>query len=210
MPRKKLKNKRQLSKYPALDKTYNLKTRTELNDFDYIDGFHDEETGMSIRPLNDKEKEWLNNFQAEYVNAEFQPKKKRVHKKLKKENPKNTNLKKLNKLIMEYVKIINQEIQKAEIGTNSQVNIKKTVTKFKKELQSKIKKEFKYIKDFYKKDAYDRNNARNRCILTKAKASGKITGFADLNEDTFVSENMEDKIIENLDLAKDFQSSEDE
>ena len=42
----KAKNKRSRSKFPALEPKYNLKSRQELYDFDYLD------------KLSDKEKEW--------------------------------------------------------------------------------------------------------------------------------------------------------
>ncbi len=85
------KSRRGRTKYPALDPGLNLKTRTDLIDYDYVD------------KLSPEEKKWLNKFTEEYVNASVDP------KKLKK------NLHNTEKL---------------------------------------------------KKDCYDRNNARNRCILT--------------------------------------------
>jgi hypothetical protein len=51
------KNKRSRSKYAALDPSLNLKTRTDLIDYDYVN------------KLTDKEKAWLNKFTQEYVNA---------------------------------------------------------------------------------------------------------------------------------------------
>lgn len=92
-------SRRKKNKYPALNPGLNLKTRTDLIDYDYVD------------KLSPKEKAWLNKFTEEYVNASVDPK----------------NLKK---------------------------NLHNT-----KEL---------------KKDCYDRNNARNRCILTQQRAQGKI------------------------------------
>lgn len=72
------KTKRSRIKYPALDATVNLKTRQDLiSDYDYIN------------KLTPKEKEWLNKFTKEYVNAELNSKqpKKNFHKtkKLKKD-----------------------------------------------------------------------------------------------------------------------------
>ncbi len=93
----KKKNKRNNTKYPALNPSLNLKTRTDLLDYDYLD------------KLNDKEKEWLNRFTEEYTHAKFNHKGKRIQK------------------------------------TKEQV-----------------------------KDSYDRNNSRNRDILTRVRASGRL------------------------------------
>lgn len=90
-------------KYPALDPKYNLKSRSELIDYDYID------------KLSDKEKEFLNNFTEEFIGANMNHKGKKLHKK------------------------------KDQI-----------------------------------KDCYNRNNARNRDILTRAKASGKFHYMNDI------------------------------
>lgn len=107
MPEKNVKkrpNRRSKQKYPALNPRFNLKTRTDLIDYDYLD------------KLSDKEKEWLNKFSEEYINASFD--KKSLHK-----------------------------------------------TKA------------------LRKDCYDRNNSRNRDILTRSKASGQSLYLEDL-EDT--------------------------
>lgn len=62
-------NKRKRSKYPGLDKQVNLKIRAELIDHDYL------------HKLNDKELEWLSNFNEEYISGNFAHGGKRVHKK---------------------------------------------------------------------------------------------------------------------------------
>lgn len=93
----KKKNKRNNTKYPALNPSLNLKTRTDLLDYDYLD------------KLSDKEKEWLNRFTEEYTHAKFNHKGKRIQK------------------------------------SKEQV-----------------------------KDSYDRNNSRNRDILTRVRASGRL------------------------------------
>jgi hypothetical protein len=112
-------------KFPALNKQYNLKSRSDLLECDYI------------HKLNDEEKAFLNKFNEEFVNASFE-----------KDNKK---------------------------------NLHKTAD--------------------LKKDCYDRNNARNRCILTKAKASGKHVNFSELNEDQ-IMDNYEEKIIYVIDKKK--------
>ena len=55
-------NRRSNAKYPALDPKYNLKSRSELIEADYIER------------LSDSEKDWLNRFNEEYVNANFKHK----------------------------------------------------------------------------------------------------------------------------------------
>lgn len=98
-------NRRNFNKYPGLNPNFNLKTRVDLIDFDYID------------KLSDKEKAWLNNFVEEYNSADFRHKGKKLH------------------------------------------STKKA-----------------------KRDCYNRNNARNRDIFTKSKASGKLDYYQDINK----------------------------
>jgi hypothetical protein len=109
---KKKSNRRTKTKHPNLKPEFNLKSRTELIEADYL------------HKLSEAELDWLDCFNKEYVNAGFN-----------KDNKKNLH---------------------------------------------KTKKQ--------KKDCYDRNNARNRDVLTRAKASGKfhyiddITGSNDEEE----------------------------
>lgn len=209
MPSKK-KIKRNQIKYPALDKTYNLKSRKELYDYDYVNGHHDEETGITIRPLNEYEKTWLNKFTEEYVNASFKPGKKRIHKIKKAEHPKNVNLKKLTKIILEYIKSMNDSVNNSDITNTSKSNIRRTISKFRNEIKKKIKKEMKFVKDFYKKEAYDNNNSRNRDILTRVKAQGKDISTEEIPEHYPGITQTEDDLIDQLDFSKQLEQAEDE
>lgn len=60
--------KRSREKYPGLVKNLNTKVRQELIDHDYID------------KLNHKEKEFLSNFNEEYVGANFNHKGRKLHR----------------------------------------------------------------------------------------------------------------------------------
>jgi len=182
MPAKKKKNKRSQAKYPAIDKTVNLKTRTDLYDFDYVNGHYDEETGITTRPLNHKEKKYLNDFTEEYINADFLKHKKRIMPKKEVDHPKNSDLKKIEAILLGYFKSMNEDIKRSNITNSSKLNLRQFLTKFKEILKKKIKKERSYIKDFYKKEAFDNNNSRNRCILTRAKAQGKSIGLSEIPE----------------------------
>lgn len=90
-------NRRAKRQYPALEPQYNLKTRYDLIDYDYL------------HKLSASDKEWLNRFSEEFNNANFNHKGAVLH---------NT--------------------------------------------------------PALKKSCYDMNNARNRCILTRAKAAGRM------------------------------------
>jgi hypothetical protein len=53
-----------------------------------------------------------------------------------------------------------------------------------------------------KKDCYDRNNSRNRCILTRNKACGKAISINDVNSQDNERNNPEDYLIGKLDYYK--------
>lgn len=132
---KKKENKRSKTKYAALKPELNLKTRHELiADYDYL------------KELSPKEKEWLNKFTKEYVNAE-----------------------------------INNKQPRKNLHRNKSL----------------------------KKDCYDRNNARNRCIYTRSKASWNLKFFEDVSENnkSLINSCVEDELIFKLDSQKTKQKS---
>jgi len=114
-------NRRNQDKFSALKPHYNLKTRYEELDYDYLD------------KLTDEEKDWLARFTEEYTHANFNHPGKKIHK------------------------------------TKQQ-----------------------------RREIYSRNNARNRDILTRAKACGKQVHFEDTRQDELVF-NGEEGLIKKFD-----------
>lgn len=126
------KNRRESKKYPAVDVTLNLKTRyEEISDVaEYFD------------TLPEDAKEWMHSFVEEYINAKFNHKGKKIHRKTK---------------------------QKREI--------------------------------------YNRNNARNRDILTQSKACGKYVEMDNpMSKKIGVGELMEDYIVAKVDQEREKQT----
>lgn len=191
---KKKQTRRSSSKYPALDPKLNLKTRSDLIEIDYIE------------KLSEKDKQWLNDFNNEFVNADFktnvQEGRKRIHKKKKVEHEKNKHLKKLLVDFLANVKQFIQILNDSQITNTSRSKFKKSVNKFKKQLKVQIKKEFTFIEDSYKRQAEYANNHRNMDIMSREKAQGKLRSTDVLPETIMSKVNVEDSIIDKIDREK--------
>jgi len=189
--------KRSRNKYPSLQPELNLKTRYEQIDYDYANNlpetWTDPKTGKKYNP-----KQWLNDFTEEYVSTSFN-KTKRIHKKTKVENPQNKNLITIKEAFLVMIKNINELISNSTISVKSKNNLKKNINKFKKSFNIVVKKSLSNIDDHYKKDSETRNNARNRCIMTRARAQGKMLGIDMLPEGYLTNENVENDMIERID-----------
>lgn len=191
---KKKRNRRSEARFPALNPNLNLKTRSDLLDQDYI------------AKLSDKEKQWLNDFNTEYVNADFKTNikegRKRIHRKKRIEHEKNKYLKKLIVDFLFGVKGLIQILNNAQITNNSRSKLKKSVNKFKKQIKVQIKKEFKFIEDGYKSYAEHANNHRNTCIITRQKAQGQLKDLNVIPDNYLVKKDTEDEIIDMIDNKK--------
>lgn len=202
MPKK--VNKRNKNKYPGLQPELNLKTRTELVDFDYIntlpETWIDPKTGKSYNP-----KQWLNDFNEEYVSAAFN-KPKRIHKKIKVESPQNKSLIDIKLSFLTMIKNINELIDNSAISVKSKTSLKKNTTKFKKNFNTIIKKCLSNIDDHYKKDSETRNNRRNSCVMTRAHAQGKMLSTDILPDGYYSNIDSEDMMIERIDALKLIES----
>jgi len=83
-------------------------------------------------------------------------------------------------------------------------NEKAWLNKFTKEyvnadLDTKRKSKNLHRTDRLRKDCYDRNNARNRCVWTKCKASGKFVSIDEVPSKVVENENYEETLIEKID-----------
>lgn len=125
--KQKKKNRRNNTKNPALKPEFNLKTRSDLIDYDYLD------------QLSAKDKAWLNKFTEEYTND-------KIDRKHLKRNLHNTNT--------------------------------------------------------LKKDCDDRNNSRNRDILTRVKATGRLKAIESINEKDITVMSPEEQLILKEEVAE--------
>jgi hypothetical protein len=191
---KKKTTRRSSSKYPALDPRLNLKTRSELIEIDYLD------------KLSEKDKQWLNDFNSEFVNADFKTNieegRKRIHKKKRAEHPKNKHLKKVLIDFLATIKALIMILNQSQITNTSRSKLKKSVNKFKKQLKIQIKKEFKFIEDSYKTQAEYSNNHRNMDIISQQKAQGLLKSTDFLPETIMVKKDYENDMIDTIDKKR--------
>lgn len=168
MKKTKKKNKRSKAKYPNLDKGLNLKSRTEVLDYDYLD------------KLSPENLAYLNKFSGEHYNAAF-------------------------------------DDDGLQYNVKDELKAARKVTKtLKKALDAKAKEDEKRLSKIYenmidsvnehqvalekKRDAEERNNARNRCDYTRAKAFDMVESIDTLKstpavESTF---DFDDQKVDNL------------
>jgi hypothetical protein len=92
---------------------------------------------------------------------------------------------------------------KQQIKDSFKIQFKEIQVELKNKFKQQIKESMSFVEDFYKKEAEDKNNSRNRCILTRAKAQGKALGIDDLSELLMVSNDLEDEIIEKIDRERE-------
>lgn len=163
------KTRRQKEKHPNLKKNLNLKARRDYIDTHYIDGVRNEKGEMVIRPMNEEEKKWLDDFYGEHLNASFT------------ENPlmdtrsdeERESIKKELKRVKKELNGIQKKINEFQVGINQLEDAKTLLEEEYKEL---------YSMDV-KKQVYDENNARNRCLYNHAKKRGKLVKLNQRNYD---------------------------
>lgn len=205
--------KRSKSKFPALEKGLNLKSRADYIECSYIDGVYDKDGRQVIRPLTDKEKSFLNKFYEETVVTNFlhddrlvdlNNKKKQLlsskqYEKLKdqikdaKERKDKKEVLRLSK-IAKLVKEQNSDIKELELAT-----IERKSKKIRKEVLLYPDKE--QHKEFYRD-----NNIRNSCIYNMSKIQDKLDNIDDHNKSEYnistVEELDPETILELLEESK--------
>lgn len=149
--------RRQKAKYPNLNRRLNTKRRQDyMDNVDPIDGVYNDEGELVIRAYTDEEKAWLNKFNDEYYNANFD-----------KDDSKN-----LHKVTAstEIIATIRQNLSQLRARTHDE---KCPITL--KSLIREIEDLEEYLGKVYpRKGCTDANNARNRCLLNKAKADNSV------------------------------------
>jgi len=151
--KKEKQTRRDKEKHPALSNRFNLKMRSDYIDTDHVDGVKNEDGDLVIRAFTKEEKDFYNKFYEEVVNANFHHDKevKRLYRKLKRLE-KNTNPSDAD--IEEWSEVYADYLQKKD-----------------ESLLYKNPKEQKKL--------YGENNARNRCIYNRKKASGALFHIED-------------------------------
>jgi len=205
---KKKPTRRSKTQFPALDPKFNLKTRSDLIEIESSENLPeswiDSKSGKNW--TKDALKQYLNDFNNEFVNADFKTNvkegRKRIHKKKRVEHKKNKHLKKLINDFLANIKRFINILNESQITNNSKSKLKKSVNKFKKQLRTQIKKEFKFIEDSYKTQSEYDNNHRNMCILTKQKAMGQLKSLDALPETIMQKKDTENDLIEMIDRKK--------
>jgi hypothetical protein len=146
------KTRRDNSKYPNLDIELNTKRRRYyMDNVEYVDGVLDQDGKYSMRPLNKEEKEFLNKFNGEYYNAEF-------------DSDDSSNLHKT-KVDSTVIANVRESLSKLRARTK-----RETCPVALKSLYNEIEELTEYLQEVYpRKGCTDANNARNRCLVNKAR-----------------------------------------
>ncbi len=203
MPKKPPKTIRNSTKHSSIDPNLNLKSRFEEHS-DINEYFH---------TLPPEAKEWMDKYVENEINADFREKRlvdENSTKKLLKHYLKEIKNYKGERKVKDFVNkyLIREDnipisVIKDLFFEQDDKKILKLVSKLKDAISENVKKaskrEVNKIMKIMEKEAYNRNNARNRCILTKSKAGGHLNYLEELpeSEQSFSSEN---DVISRIDL----------
>lgn len=203
----KIPSRRDLKENSAVDTNYNLYSRREeLTDI--AEYFH---------TLSPKDQEWMNSYAEEFVNANFDHKKKKILTKETAEKILRAYIKRLkkgddDKKVQSFVKrfllkkdTVPIEVLQELFFETDEEKILKLVKSFKSKVLNELKsvsvKKIRAIIKGFIKESYDNNNARNRCTHTNETAQGALNYLEEVPEDK-LSYNDEDLIIDRMDKEK--------
>ena len=190
------KSAREESEFPYLNRKLNIKRRRDyLDNIYYINGVSSTDKTskeLGIRGLNSDEKKWLNQFNKEFYGASF-------------DSDDSLNLHK-NKGTDEEIKALRSYISDLKAEARSEAKDNKDPEKL-ADLYEQIEMNTELLCELYpKKTCTDGNNARNRCLLNKGKATNevKFIPWESLDQNT-----IGDLDIDLLLILNDMEESED-
>ena len=160
---KRKKSLRSETKFPGLDKKFSLKLRQDYHEADYVDGVRNEHGEMVMRPLKQEEKDFLNKFNEEVVNTNF------LHDK--------------------ELRDIHNKIKSLEFLENPTDEQLQEYMYLKMLYLDRADESLLYSNEKQQKKIWGENNARNRCVYNRAKASGTLK---ELNPETYDEEENND------------------
>jgi len=171
--------KKKRGRWDNLKQNKNLKLRRDYINTHYINGMSSitgDKSVESIRALDNEEKDFLNDFYGEYINASFSD-----HPLNKTSNE---NKKKIVKL-KEESESLEKQIKK--LDPVKDMKKRNPLSRRLVDIKSEI------IELDAKKDSYNRNNARNRCVLNKGKAINTVEfrNWGEFDQDTISYEDEE-------------------
>ena len=216
----KKENRRSRSKYPALDKGLNLKSRKDYIEPEYIDGVKNNHGETVIRPLTEDEKAWLNQFYEETVITNFLHDKQlrdlnTVKKRIIEDETVQTlkaELKKLKENKTENKKRIRQlsEIIKITKKQNEEMYAE-DLEFIEEELKDRREDVLLYPDKEDHKRFYNENNSRNMCIYTKAKAMNRMLTLDIKDYDEYIGQKLDGLDVESafLQYVESLDDSDD-
>ena len=193
-------SRREKSKFPALNKGLNTKSRKDFIEVDYIDGVKNSNGETVIRPMTDEEKKWLNQYYEETVVTNFLH-----HPELKRLNEERKKL-----IECKYVKQLQAQIENLRNQTPKQTELiseLKEMVKLTKEQNGekyatrirKIEKKMQEARDQFllysdkedHKQFYNENNKRNVCIYNNCKKYGTLLELTVDTYDKFIADSLD-------------------
>ena len=180
------KTRRDNSKHPNLDIELNTKRRRYyIDNVEYIDGVRDDNEEIIIRPLTESEKDFLNKFNGEYYNAEFDS-----------NDENNLHKSKVDPVVISNIR---NSISKLK-GKTKKESCPVTL----KAIYEEIEDLTAYLQEVYpRKGCTDANNARNRCLVNKARVdnSYKLISVETMKQSELETASEDYNVADNSDFS---------